>query len=251
MKITSVNNDLIKETAKLLRGKYRDELGLFLIEGEKGVLEAINAGVEVKTIFKLEASNLVFPFNYDVQIVETIEVVLSKISDTKSAPKVVAVARKPQNDINGFKNYDKVLLLEGIKDAGNLGTILRTASAFGIDGVVLYGDTVDLYNPKCVRSTVGCLWKTPVVQIKEFEQLKQIFAEYERVATLPKGVNVIPLDEYKPTNKTLVMFGSEADGLSQELKDFATKNLTIEMAENVESLNLSVSAAVIMYKIRN
>lgn len=246
MKITSVNNELVKETAKLLKGKYRDELGLFLIEGEKGVQEALEAEIKIERIFAIDGCR-----NFgSVEIIETTEAVLSKISDAKSAPKIVAVAQKPEYNIEEFKNYKKVMLLEGIKDAGNLGTILRTASAFGIDGIVLYGDTVDLYNPKCVRSTVGCLWKTPVVQIKDIKLLKEIFTSYERIATLPKGVNVIPLNDYMPTTKALIMFGSEADGLSDELKEFATKNVTIEMADNVESLNLSVSAAIFMYKIR-
>lgn len=246
MKITSVNNDLIKETAKLLRGKYREETGLFLIEGEKGVKEAIEAGIQIERIFVLEGISLFS--NFDV--IETTEAVLSKISDTKSAPKVIAVAKQPKFSSEEFKVYKKVVLLEGIKDAGNLGTILRTAAAFGIDGIVLYGDTVDFHNPKCVRSTVGCLWKTPIIKIKDITTLKEIFNSYERVATLPKGVNIINLRDYKPNEKTLIMFGSEAEGLSKELKDFATKNITIEMAENVESLNLSVSVAVIMYKIK-
>ena len=149
------------------------------------------------------------------------------------------------------KHFIKVILLEGIKDAGNLGTILRTASAFGIDGIVLYGDTVDLYNPKCVRSTVGCLWKTPVIKVENFKGLKDIFTPFERVATLPKGDNVIGLSDYKPNEKVLIMFGSEADGLSDELKSFATKNVTIEMNNSVESLNLGVSASIIMYKMRS
>ena len=246
MKITSVNNDLVKETAKLLRSKYRDESRLFLIEGEKGVKEAIQAGITLEKVFVLEGYNDFDTYNP----IETTEAVLSKISDAKSAPKVIAVARQPKNDINAFRNYKRTILLEGIKDAGNLGTILRTASAFGIDGIVLFGDTVDLYNPKCVRSTVGCLWKTPVIQIKDFNTLRNIFTNFERIATLPKGENVIPLNTYTPAEKTLIMFGSEADGLSNELKNFATKNITIEMAENVESLNLSVSAAVVMYKIK-
>lgn len=246
MKITSVNNDLVKETAKLLRGKFREETGLFLIEGEKGVNEAIEAGIKIERIFVLEGISLFS--NFDV--IETTEAVLSKISDAKSAPKVVAVAQKREYNIEEIKNCPKVILLEGIKDAGNLGTILRTAAAFGIDGIVLYGDTVDLYNPKCVRSTVGCLWKTPIIEIKDFSTLKEIFTSYERVATLPKGENIINLSDYKPSEKTLIMFGSEADGLSDDLKDFATKNITIEMADNVESLNLSVSAAVVMYKIK-
>ena len=247
MKITSVNNDLVKETAKLLKGKYRDETGLFLIEGEKGVKEAIEAGVNIKQIFVLEGYK-----NYAEEItIETTEPVLAKISDAKTAPKIIAVAYQPKQDITSLKNAKKVILLEGIKDAGNLGTILRTAAAFSIDAIILYGDTVDLYNPKCVRSTVGCLWKTPVYKIKELNELRNIFTSFERISTLPKGINVINLSEYIPTEKTLVMFGSEADGLSQELKDFATKNITIEMSPNVESLNLSVSASIVMYKIRN
>ena len=244
MKITSVNNELVKETAKLLKGKYRDELGLFLIEGEKGVSEAIEAGVVLDRIFVLEG------YNFQAKnIIETNEGVLSKISDAKSAPKVVAVAKQPEYNIEAFKNYKRVVLLEGIKDAGNLGTILRTASAFGINGIVLYGDTVDLYNPKCVRSTVGCLWKIPVIRMNNLRDLEDLFSSFERIATLPKGMNVVPLKEYLPEENTLIMFGSEADGLSQELKDYATKNVTIEMADNVESLNLSVSAAVLMYKL--
>lgn len=246
MKITSVNNDLVKETAKLLRGKYRDETGLFLIEGEKGVKEAISAGVNIERIFVLEGIKD-YP---EEKIIETTEAVLSKISDAKSAPKVVAVAHQIKTEVNDIKNAKRVILLEGIKDAGNLGTILRTASAFEIDGIVLYGDTVDLYNPKCVRSTVGCLWKTPVIKVENFKELKDIFTSFERVATLPKGDNVIGLSDYKPSEKVLIMFGSEADGLSEELKNFATKNVTIEMAENVESLNLSISVGVVAYELK-
>ena len=266
MKITSVNNDLIKDTAKLLKSKYRDETGLFLIEGEKGVEEALETGVEVERIFILESYNndianeikqsrknisrlLQTSPSSDALIIETTEAILSKISDAKSAPKIIAVAKQTQQDIKLFKEYNKVVLLEGIKDPGNLGTILRTSVAFGFEGVVLYGDTVDLYNPKCVRSAVGNLWKIPVIKISKQEDLKSLFDKHERVATLPKGENVINLKKYSPSEKILIMFGSEADGLSEELKSFATKNITIEMKENVESLNLSISVAVIMYKL--
>ena len=243
MKITSVNNDLIKETAKLLRGKYRDETGLFLVEGNKGIEEAIEAKLEIRHIFSVEG------FEDSSQRIEVTEPVLTKISDAKTPPRAVAVVKQPEYEWS--KNYKKVVLLEGIKDPGNLGTILRSASAFGIDAIVLYGDTVDLYNPKCVRSTVGNLWKVPVFKMADLS----IFKDYEKIATLPKGVNgvkgvnVIPLKSYKPTEKILVMFGSEADGLSEELKNYATKNITIEMEGNVESLNLSVSASIMMYEL--
>lgn len=237
MKITSVNNDLIKETAKLIRGKYRNETGLFLIEGQKGIEEAIKAKLDILHIFSVEG------FEQLSQRIEVTEPVMAKISDTKTPPKTIAVVKQPKYEWS--ENYKKVCLLEGIKDPGNLGTILRSASAFGIDAIVLYGDTVDLYNPKCVRSTVGNLWKVPVFKMDDLS----IFTNYERIATLPKGINVIPLKSYKPAEKLLVMFGSEAEGLSDELKTFATKNITIEMEENVESLNLSISASIIMYEL--
>lgn len=238
MKITSVNNDLIKETAKLLRSKYRDESGLFLLEGNKGVNEGVNAGLEIVYIFSSAG------FEDMPQRIEVTESVLAKISDAKTAPKSVAVVRQPQWEWK--ESYKKVVLLEGIKDAGNLGTIIRTAVAFGIDAIVLYGDTVDLYNPKTVRSAVGNLWKIPIFKLNDLN----IFTSYERIATLPLSKDTTPLNEYKPADKVLVMFGSEADGLSEELKSFATKGVTIEMKDNVESLNLSVAAAIIMYKLR-
>lgn len=239
MKITSVNNDLIKETAKLLRSKYRDETGLFLLEGVKCVEEAIESGLEIVQIFSTEG------FEQYPQRIEVTDAVISKISDAKSAPTVVAVAKQPIQ--RWSNNYEKVIMLEGIKDPGNLGTILRTASAFAIDAVILYGDTVDLYNPKCVRSAVGNLWKIPVVKMNNLNELKG----YECIATLPKGENVIKLKDFIPSLKTVVMFGSEADGLSDELKQRADKNITIEMSGQVESLNLSVSAAIVMYKLFN
>ena len=241
MKITSVNNDLVKETAKLLQKKYRNER--FLLEGEKCIEEAIESGLDVEYIFVLENSTEFMNF---ANRVETNDAVLSKISSTESTPKAVAVARKISR--NWSSDYKKVILLENIKDAGNLGTILRAAAAFKIDAVVLYGDTVDLYNPKCVRSSVGNLWKVPVFEMSELSNLT-VFADYERIATLPKADDTIWLKDFVPSEKMRVMFGSEANGLSNELINFATKRVTIEMSEKVESLNLGVSAAIILYEI--
>ena len=238
MKITSVNNELVKETAKLLQKKYRKDT--FLLEGSKCIEEAIASGLEIVHLFADESSD---EFKGYDNLIETTEAVLSKISSTETPPKAVAVAKKLKREWS--ENYKKVVLLENIKDAGNLGTILRTACAFNIDAVVLYGDTVDLYNPKCVRSAVGNLWKIPVFEMNDLS----IFNDYERIATLPKAENTIWLNEYKPQEKVLVMFGSEASGLCEDLKNFATQNITIEMDGKVESLNLSISAGIIMYKL--
>lgn len=182
-------------------------------------------------------------------LILTTEAVLKKISTTDSAPEAVAVAKQKIFTVDDIKNVKKVVLLENIKDLGNLGTILRTAKAFSQDAVILYGDTVDLYNPKCVRSAVGNLWKLPVVQIKDFGTLQEKFGVYEKVATLPAASNTTALKDFKAKSPYLIMFGSEAQGLSQELIDFSTQKVTIEMNNEVESLNLSISVGIILYEI--
>lgn len=245
-KITSVNNDLVKYTVKLQQRKYRDESGLFLLEGEKCIEEAIESGIEIEYIFVIEGYN---KFN-NQQVIETTEAVLSKISTTTSAPKCAAVGKQVKREWK--KSFKRIILLEDIKDAGNLGTILRTSCAFGVDAIILYGDTVDLYNPKCVRASVGNLWKVPVFSIKDPDELKNLCNDFTPIATLPKKENTIWLKELNTIDKALVMFGTESSGLSRELTDFAKdkgKAITIEMTDKVESLNLSISVGVILYKL--
>ena len=244
MEITSVNNDLVKETVKLQQKKYRTEK--FLLEGFKAIEEAFNAGIKIDYAFVMADKLSEYTFLGE-KIISTTESVLKKISTTDSAPDAVAVGYKKEYDSSSLKKAQKVVLLENIKDLGNLGTILRTSVAFGADAVVLYGESVDLYNPKCVRASVGNLWKIPVVEIKEFCELQELFATFERIATLPRTNNHLKTFETKLP--CVVMFGSEADGLSEELINFATNSVKIEMASTVESLNLSVSCAVVLYEL--
>lgn len=249
MEITSTNNNLVKETLKLHQKKYRTESGKFLLEGSKGINEAFNSGkVKIEYVFVL--SEKAEKYSYlDCEMIKTNNSVLKKISTTDSAPEIVGVAYQPENNFKLLEKSKKVILLENISDAGNLGTIIRTASAFNVESIVLFGDTIDLYNPKCVRSSVGNLWKTNIVTIKSIDDLKKYFSDFERVATLPKTKNSVWLNDWTPSEKVLVMFGSEADGLSESLINYATNNLTIEMNEKVESLNLSISAGLVMYKL--
>ena len=128
-----------------------------------------------------------------------------------------------------------------------MGTIIRSGVAFGCDGIILFGDCADLYNPKCVRSAVGNLWKIPICNCNNISQLNDIFKDFNKIATLPRSNNL--LKGFKPQTPILVMFGSEADGLSEELIKFSTDTVKIEMKDNVESLNLAASASVIMYEL--
>lgn len=243
--ITSINNDLVKQTVKLQQKKFRDRENKFLLEGFKCIEEAFNAGIEIEYAFVSDDKK--YAFLSDKAILTT-ESVLKKISTTDTAPDAVAVAVKKNYTLSDLKDAKKVVLLENIKDLGNLGTILRTSTAFGADAVVLYGrECADIYNPKCVRSSVGNLWKIPVVYIDKFEELQRIFDKFERVATLPRAKEYLKIFSVKAP--VLVMFGSEADGLSNELINFSTKEVKIEMASSVESLNLSVSCAVVLYKL--
>lgn len=244
--ITSVNNDLVKETVKLQQKKYRDKENKFLLEGYKSIEEAFNAGINFEYAFVLKEKSEQYKFLGE-KIILTTEPVLKKISTTDTAPDAVGVAFQKKYDKKDLKNAKKVVMLENIKDLGNLGTILRTSTAFGAEAVVLYGESADVYNPKCVRSSVGNLWKIPVVYIKNINELKELFDDYERIATLPRAKNY--LKDFEAVKPFVVMFGSEADGLSDELIDFATKEVKIEMASAVESLNLSVSCAVVLYKL--
>lgn len=245
--ITSINNNFVKEAVKLQQKKYRDKENKFLLEGFKCIEEACNAGVELESVFVLKEKAAQYDFLKD-KIVLTTDAVLKKISTTTSAPDAVAIGKKKLYTLDGLKNAQKVVLLENIKDMGNLGTILRTSAAFGVDGVILYGrECADIYNPKCVRASVGNLWKIPVVYISNFDKLNKTFENYERIATLPRAKEY--LKNAKTNTPFLIMFGSEADGLSDELINFATKGVKIEMSSSVESLNLSVSCAIVLYKL--
>lgn len=247
MEITSVNNDLVKETVKLQQKKYRTQSGKFLLEGFKAIKEAFDFGIRLEHIFVDKNKIKDYEFAKDL-VIETTEPVLKKLSTTESAPTAIAIGFQKEYNKNILKNTKKVLLLENIKDSGNLGTIVRSAVAFGADAIVLYGESVDIYNPKCVRSTVGNLWKIPIFYLSDFKELEELFGNYERIATLPRSKNLLKGYKIKKA-QTLVLFGSEASGLTEKLINFSTNSLKIEMAKTVESLNLATSVSVILYEL--
>lgn len=246
MEITSVNNELVKESAKLQQKKYRTQSGKFLLEGYKAIKEAFDCGIKLDKIFVEKNHLKEYDFAKDL-IIETTEPVLKKLTTTESAPEAIAIGYQKVYDKNLLKNTKKVVLLEDIKDLGNLGTIIRSSVAFGADAIILYGESVDIYNPKCVRASVGNLWKLPIIHLTKIEELEDNFKDFERIATLPRSNNL--LKTFKVKQPCLVMFGSEANGLSEDLIKFSTTSVKIEMAKTVESLNLATSVSVILYKL--
>ena len=245
-KITSLSNSLVKETAKLSQKKYRDVECKILLEGYKPIYEAYLCGLDIEYVFVNESKAAEYKFVKEKLIIAS-EAVLKKISTTESIPEAVGVCKRKSFDLNNVGKFQKVVLLEDIKDAGNLGTILRTSCALGADLVVLFGDCVDLYNPKVVRSAVGSLWKIPIIQTTDIEFIKSQFKNHTKIATLPRSKNL--LSKFNTGAPFVVMFGSEADGLSEKLIEVCDKDVKIEMKDNVESLNLSISCGIILYKL--
>jgi len=250
--ITSIQNPLIKEIHSLHQKKNRNELGLFLIEGYKSVFEAIKSGLNIENIFISENFDKDISKYNSEKIFRVSEQVMKKISTTESAPEIVAVAKQLKfsiNDIFTSKN-PVIILLENIKDPGNLGTIVRTAVASNVSGIILTDESVDVYNPKTVRSSAANLWKIPIVTMTDKANIKNTINNFKKCDFIATVVNkdaklYYNIDFTKPT---VIMFGSEAEGLSEILTKQADIFATIPMNDKVESINLSISVGVMLYE---
>lgn len=232
MEITSVNNPLVKETVKLHQRKYRDDRQVFIVEGYHLFEEASNAGI-IRQVFttdrRIIAKNVVY----------VNETVLNKISQMKNAQSVVAVCNK----FESTKLADKVLILEKIQDPGNLGTLLRSALAFGFDTVIL-DNTVDLYNDKVVRSTQGAMFHLNIILMSTLDFIEQ-HKQYTIYGTSFDGCD---LSDVLIDKKIAVILGNEGNGVSKEVLSKTNKNITIK-TKNVESLNVAIAGSIIMHEM--
>ena len=247
MEITSTTNSLVKEVSKLAQKKYRNETKLFLIEGQKAVEEAFALNIEFENVFILKDKVTKYPQFKDAIL--TNEAVLKKISTTETAPEIIAVAKQVKFEMKDISTTNKIVLLENIKDSGNLGTIFRTCTALGVEAIIIAGDTVDVYNPKTVRSAVGNLFKIPFVVIKNIEEIKQNFKEHEILATVVPQKDTYNIIGLTLASKTIIMFGSESNGLSDNAIGIADKKITIPISSEVESLNLSTAVTICIWEL--
>ena len=246
--INSKDNEKIKYVVKLINSKkYRENHKKFVAEGYKAIYDAYSFGLKADNVFIHSSKVPEFDFVENSKLIIVNENILKKISTTDSFSKSVAVFNTVDYNINDLKNKKTIALFENIKDPGNLGTILRSANAFGVEGIILYGDTIDIYNPKVIRSSVGNFLKIPIVKINDLSTLKEIFSEHKFYAT--KVDTNVGLETIKFKDKKIIMFGSEATGLSNELSTAADEFFTIKMKNKVESLNLSVAASIVFYSL--
>ena len=238
MLITSPNNDKIKELVKLKNKKYRDDNNIFFVEGKDLCDEAYNSGL-MREIYILDGKDDIYD---EIPYTFVSSEVMKKISDMPSITDYFAVVTKKVEDKPG----NRIIILDNIQDPGNLGTIIRSAVAFNFDTIVLSTDTVDLYNPKVVRSTKGMLFNTNIL-VRDLETYLKELDDYVVYGTdVTKGID-IRIEDKK--DKIAIIIGNEGRGMSENLKKYCQKFLYINMENNCESLNAGVSASILMYEV--
>lgn len=225
--IESTNNEKIKKYAKLKDKKYREEMGLFIIEGEHLVNEAKD---------KLQ---IVDEFILGENVTEN---VMKKLTSLTNIPKYLAVAKKQEEkEIKG-----NILILDNIQDPGNLGTIIRSCVAFGIDTIVASKETVDVYNSKVIRASEGAIFNLNYV-IKDLDVfLRTIKNKYTIYTTnVEVGTSLKEINRKEPF---AIIMGNEGNGVRKEISNYATDTIYIPISNKMESLNVGVATSIILYE---
>lgn len=239
--ITSTENKIYKQTKKLLNRSERYKAKLFMAEGQRIVEDAVIAGI-AEYIFVSQNYNGV---EYDLPVYRVSDKMFSALSDTETTQGILAVCKMVYYNMEEI-NCDTLLICDGVSDPGNMGTLIRTAECSGVGGVILLKGSVDPYSPKVVRSTMGSIFRLPVY-FAQADDLNKHLKEYAIVATVLDGS--VDLYDIKFPEKTAVVVGNEAHGVSKEVADMAKIRTLIPMCGNSESLNASVAGSIVMYEI--
>ena len=253
-----LSKNKIKFINSIKKKKYRDQHKCFFVEGDKLVDELINSDFIITELFTtnewmINNRNFILE-NKSFEITEITNEELSKISSLSTPNKVLAIVNQPTY------NYDKKLisnklnlLLDNINDPGNLGTIIRIADWFGIEDIFCTQESVDLYNPKVVQSTMGAIFRTKVHYV-DFKDLLNDFsniANFNIYGTFLEGENIY---NEKLSDKGFILMGSESHGISDQWKAFINKRLFIPNypldSSTSESLNISVATAITCSEFR-
>ena len=255
--ITSKDNIKIKYVRSLNLKKFRDEENAFLVEGIKFVEEAINENADIKLLLvseealnKSEVKKLIDSIDESKAVVCTAQV-FNSAADTVNAQGVLAVINKNtafQNDI--IDKFNFIIMCDRIQDPGNLGTIIRTADAFGPAALLINKGCVDIFNPKVVRASAGAIFRVPLIHSKDDLEVINIMKDkgFYIVSTVVDSEYYI--DNIEKRNKICIVIGNEGQGVSQDLIDYSDISVTIKMTGKAESINASVAAGICIYEIR-
>ncbi|WP_062047833.1 RNA methyltransferase [Bacillus sp. JCM 19034] len=248
-RIDSVKNERIKQWKKLHTKKGREKAGQFIIEGFHLVEEALRSDIDVSHILLEEG--LDWPKDWQSKQEERIEVseaVLKELSDTQTPQGVVAICdflkEEPLKQMSG-----RYLLIDRIQDPGNLGTIIRTADAAGITGVILGEGCVDKYNSKVVRSSQGSLFHIPIMNGK----LSELVSQFQEAGVAVFGTALQKASSYinfEPLESFALIVGNEGDGVDKELLNKTDQNIYVPIYGKAESLNVAIATAILLYHFR-
>jgi len=262
MHITSRENHIIKEYIKLARsGKHRREARRFVLEGARLIKDAVLSGVHIQAVLFEEnalkknttLSDLyAFLNEKNIDIYTVTEALADALADTINTQGVFCIAFMLDKHIfsDRIETNGIYLALESIQEPGNLGTILRTAEAFGINGVFLSGDCADIYSPKVLRASMGAVFRLPFLLADNLPStLTELKAKGMACLAAVADIDAEDIINVKISGGAVISIGNEGNGLSQNSIDACGEKVTIRMKGRAESLNAAAAAAVLMWEI--
>lgn len=257
MEITSRKNQLVRYYKSLINERRaRRENGSFVAEGHKLCEEAVKSGLTVKSVLATKSALEKYPHTAEIisskcEIVVISDDVSEYISDTKTPQGFFAEVKTLDKPLNSDKirNSTRFLILDSLQDTGNIGTIIRTGDALGIDGVILTEECADMYSPKVIRGTMGSLFRLPcyIGKAEEFMPLLTDNGFEIYGALLDK--TAVPLNKLNFLPKSAVVIGNEGSGICEKVQKLCTRRVYIPI-ENAESLNAAVAASILCWEMQ-
>jgi TrmH family RNA methyltransferase len=255
--ITSINNSYIKNLFKLQeKSRERKKQGLFLIEGKREISLAIEASYDFECLLffpdLISEDEILHLFNENINRIQISKEVYQKIAYRDSTEGIIAVTKAKNFAIENirFKNENPlILVLEGVEKPGNIGALLRTADAANVDAVLIANPKSDLYNANIIRSSVGCIFTNQIATGTSEEIIA--FLENKKIhifATTLQNSNEYHKEIY--TKSSAIVVGTEATGLSEIWRTKATQNINIPMQGTIDSMNVSVAAAIVIFEAK-
>ena len=245
--ITSRTNARVKQLRAAFAGQARLSEGMVAIEGEKLLGEAVRSGIAIETVFVSAGREWFLLATRSVEVVRLSEDVFASVVETQAPQGVAALVRPPVHSLDDMLiGTPLILVAAGLQDPGNLGTLVRSAEAFGAAGVVTTAGTVSAWNQKALRASAGSVFRVPVVAV---EDLMELTARGVRLmAAVPSGVGVVEARDASFVGAVGIVIGNEGSGLSEELLEMADVKVTIPCPGMVESLNAAVAGSLLLYE---
>lgn len=241
--ITSLRNPKVAAWKAIKDRKGRRESGCFLVEGRKMVEEALASAFDVETVLVQEGMEL--PDGLTMPVYELPAHVLAAVCDTKTPQGIAAVVRMKEQSALG----KHIVVLDGVQDPGNVGTIIRTADAAGLDGVLLSNQCADVFSPKVLRATMGSIFR---MNLRTTDDLPGELTKLREkgYSILSSQLDGTPFYEReKVAERFALIIGNEGNGVSEQVQQTATHQVRLPMRGGAESLNAAIAAAIMMYEL--